>query len=66
MPGGCQHGHSGGQVWATDITDIPLQNRFLVLVVFVQLFWRSGLSWKNANLTSSIQIKIVNLSSPPS
>ncbi len=39
------------QVWATDITSIPLQKGFLYLVVIVDLFSRNVLSWK---LTDSL------------
>ena len=34
------------QVWATDITYIPLQKCFLYLVTLVDLFSRNVLSWK--------------------
>ena len=34
------------QVWATDITYIPLQKGFLYLVAIVDLFSRNVLSWK--------------------
>ena len=34
------------QVWATDITYIPLQKGFLYLVAIVDLFSRTVLSWK--------------------
>jgi putative transposase len=34
------------QVWATDITYIPLQKGFLYLVAIVDLFSRTILSWK--------------------
>jgi putative transposase len=34
------------QVWATDITYIPLQKGFLCLVAIVDLFSRNVLSWK--------------------
>ncbi|MCP9800736.1 IS3 family transposase [Synechococcus sp. RedBA-s] len=37
------------QVWATDITYIPLQKGFLYLVAVVDLFSRHGLSWKLSN-----------------
>ena len=37
------------QVWATDITYIPLQKGFLYLVAIVDLFSRNVLSWKLAN-----------------
>jgi putative transposase len=34
------------QIWATDITYIPLQKGFLYLVAVVDLFSRNVLSWK--------------------
>jgi len=37
------------QVWATDITYIPLQKGFLYLVGIVDLFSRNVLSWKLSN-----------------
>jgi putative transposase len=37
------------QTWATDITYIPLQKRFLYLVAVVDLFSRTVLSWKLSN-----------------
>ena len=37
------------QVWATDITYIPLQKGFLYLVGMVDLFSRNVLSWKLSN-----------------
>ena len=37
------------QVWATDITYIPLQKGFLYLVAVVDLFSRNVLSWKLSN-----------------
>jgi hypothetical protein len=37
------------QVWATDITYIPLQRDFLYLVAIVDLFSRHVLSWKLSN-----------------
>ena len=37
------------QVWATDITYIPLQKGFLYLVAIVNLFSRNVLSWKLSN-----------------
>jgi putative transposase len=37
------------QVWATDITYIPLQKGFLYLVAIVDLFSRHDLSWKLSN-----------------
>jgi putative transposase len=37
------------QVWATDITYIPLQKGFLYLVAIVDLFSRNILSWKLSN-----------------
>ena len=37
------------QVWATDITYIPLQKGFLYLVAIVDLFSRHILSWKLSN-----------------
>jgi putative transposase len=37
------------QVWATDITYIPLQKGFLHLVAIVDLFSRNVLSWKLSN-----------------
>jgi putative transposase len=37
------------QVWATDITYIPLQRGFLYLVAIVDLFSRTILSWKLSN-----------------
>jgi putative transposase len=37
------------QVWATDITYIPLQRGFLYLVAIVDLFSRHVLSWKLSN-----------------
>jgi putative transposase len=37
------------QVWATDITYIPLQRGFLYLVAIVDLFSRNVLSWKLSN-----------------
>ncbi|MFN5463758.1 MAG: transposase [Cyanobacteriota bacterium] len=37
------------QVWATDITYIPLQKGFLYLVAFVDLFSRNVLSWRLSN-----------------
>ena len=37
------------QVWATDITYIPLQKGFLYLVAIVDLFSRHVLSWKLSN-----------------
>jgi len=37
------------QVWATDITYIPLQKEFLYLVAIVDLSSRSVLSWKLSN-----------------
>ena len=39
------------QVWATDITTIPLQKGFLYLVAIMDLFSRNVLSWK---LTGSL------------
>jgi putative transposase len=38
------------QVWATDITYIPLQKGFLYLVAIVDLFSRNVLSWKLSNI----------------
>ena len=38
-----------GQVWATDITYIPLRKGFLYLVAVVDLFSRHVLSWKLSN-----------------
>ena len=37
------------QIWATDITYIPLQKGFHYLVVIVDLFSRNVLSWKLFN-----------------
>ena len=37
------------QIWATDITYIPLQKGFLYLVAVVDLFSRNVLSWKLSN-----------------
>ena len=37
------------QIWATDITTIPLQRGFLYLVAIVDLFSRNVLSWKLFN-----------------
>jgi putative transposase len=37
------------QVWATDITYIPLQRGFLYLVAIADLFSRNVLSWKLSN-----------------
>ena len=37
------------QIWATDITYIPLQRGFLYLVAIVDLFSRNVLSWKLSN-----------------
>ena len=37
------------QVWATDITYIPLQKGFLYLVAIVDLFSRNVISWKLSN-----------------
>jgi putative transposase len=37
------------QVWATDITYIPLRKGFLYLVATVDLFSRNVLSWKLSN-----------------
>jgi len=37
------------QVWATDITYIPLQKGFLYLVAIMDLFSRNVLSWKLSN-----------------
>jgi putative transposase len=37
------------QIWATDITYIPLQKGFLYLVAIVDLFCRNVLSWKLSN-----------------
>jgi transposase len=37
------------QVWATDITYIPMQKGFLYLVAIVDLFSRNVLSWKLSN-----------------
>jgi putative transposase len=37
------------QVWATDITYIPLQKSFLYLVAIVELFSRNVLNWKLSN-----------------
>jgi len=37
------------QVWATDITYIPLQKGFLYLVAIMDLHYRHVLSWKNSN-----------------
>ncbi len=37
------------QVWATDITYIPLQKGFLYLVAIMDLFSRTILSWKLSN-----------------
>ena len=37
------------QVWATDITYIPLQKGFLYLVAILDLFSRNVLSWKLSN-----------------
>ena len=39
------------QIWATDITYVPLQKGFLYLVAIVDLFSRKVLSWK---LTGSL------------
>ena len=39
------------QIWATDITTIPLQKGFLYLVAIMDLFSRNVLSWK---LTGSL------------
>ena len=36
-------------MWATDITDIPLQRGFLYLVAIVDLFSRHVLSWRLSN-----------------
>jgi hypothetical protein len=43
------------QVWATDITYIPLQKGFLHLVAIVDLFSRHILSWK---LSNSLDIEV--------
>ena len=37
------------EVWATDITYIPLQKGFLYLVAIVDLFSRNVLSWRLSN-----------------
>jgi hypothetical protein len=37
------------QVWATDVTYIPLRKGFLYLVAVVDLFSRHVLSWKLSN-----------------
>jgi putative transposase len=37
------------EVWATDMTYIPLRNGFLYLVAVVDLFSRHVLSWKLSN-----------------
>ena len=37
------------QIWATDITYIPLQRGFLYLLAIVDLFSRNVLSWKLSN-----------------
>jgi len=37
------------QVWATDITYLPLQKGFLYLVAIVDLFSKNVLSWKPSN-----------------
>ena len=37
------------QIWATDITYIPLQKGFLYLVAIMDLFSRNVLSWKLSN-----------------
>ena len=42
------------QIWATDITTIPLQKGFLYLVAIVDLFSRNVLSWK---LTGSLDME---------
>jgi putative transposase len=42
------------QVWATDITYIPLQKGFLYLVAVVDLFSRHVLSWKISNSLDTV------------
>ena len=37
------------QVWATDITYIPMRKGFLYLVAILDLFSRTILSWKLSN-----------------
>jgi putative transposase len=44
-----QHVTAVDQVWATDITYIPLRKGFLYLVAVVDLFSRHVLSWKLSN-----------------
>ena len=46
LPGGRQLVTAVDQVWAADITYIPLQKGFLYLVAIVDLFSRNVLSWK--------------------
>jgi putative transposase len=49
LPGGPQQVRAADQIWATDITYIPLQRGFLYLVAIVDLFSRNVLSWKLSN-----------------
>jgi len=50
------------QIWATDITYIPLQKGFLYLVAIVDLFSRNVLSWKLVNcLDSEFYLKALEM-----
>jgi len=49
VSGGPQLVTAVDQVWATDITYIPLQKVFLYLVAIVDLFSRNVLNWKLSN-----------------
>lgn len=42
------------QVWGTDITYIPVENGFLYLVAFLDLYSRYVLSWKISNSLESV------------
>ncbi len=46
MPGGSRLVTAVDQVWATDITSIPLEKGFLDLMAIVDHFSRNVVSWK--------------------
>lgn len=46
---GLKQGSAVDQVWATDITYIPLQKGSLYLVAIVDLFFSTNLSWMLSN-----------------
>jgi putative transposase len=51
------------QVWATDITTIPLRKGFLYLVVIVDLFSSNVISWKLSNsLDTELCLKALEIS----